>query len=197
MSSRPLVILASNSPRRKQLLADLGIEFEVRSANVAEHVPSGMIGSDVPEYLAKIKAEAVHQQAKNSLVIAADTVVILEESLLGKPKNRQEAKDFLLKLSGKKHQVVTGVCIIYKENTVLFKDTTLVSFRELSQNEVDHYLDKYHPFDKAGAYGIQEWIGMIGVTGIEGSYFNVVGLPVHKLYQELMDVAGELEMDWQ
>ena len=196
MSSRIQVILASNSPRRKQLLADLGIEFEVRSANVDEHIPSGMISTEVPEYLARIKAEAVHQQAKNSLVIAADTVVILENSILGKPKSPQQAKDYLIELSGKNHQVVTGVCVKYEEKTRLFKDTTQVSFRKLTPDEIDRYVDKYQPMDKAGAYGIQEWIGMIGVTAIEGSYFNVVGLPVHKLYLALKQIATELEADW-
>ena len=181
------IILASNSPRRQQLLADLGLKFEVRSASVSEEYPASLRPQEVPEFLAKQKAEAMASIDKNALVIAADTVVILGSTILGKPKNPLEARGFLKKLSGRKHQVVTGVCIKCQDRLSLFNDITEVTFGDLTAWEIDHYLEEYQPLDKAGAYGIQEWIGMVGVTRIEGSYFNVVGLPVQKLYQELKE----------
>lgn len=181
------IILASNSPRRQELLASLGVNFEVKSASIDEGFPTGLPPQEVPEFLAKKKAQKVASSEKKALVIAADTVVIFENIILGKPKDQHQAKEFLLKLSGQKHQVVTGVCLIYQDKLSLFKDITEVTFGTLSEWEIDHYIDEYQPLDKAGAYGIQEWIGMIGVTRIEGSYFNVVGLPVQKLYRELKE----------
>lgn len=179
------IILASNSPRRQELLAGLGFEFEVKVASTREVFPEHLASQDVPEFLARKKALAIASKEQNSLIIAADTVVILDHTILGKPKDLLEAKEFLRKLSGRNHQVVTGVCLKYQDQISVFKDITQVSFATLTDNQIDYYLKKYAPLDKAGAYGIQEWIGMVGVTKIEGSYFNVVGLPVHKLYQAL------------
>ena len=179
------IILASNSPRRQELLAGLGIKFEVKVASIKEVFPESLASQEVPEFLAKQKALAIASKEHDSLIIAADTVVILDHTILGKPKDSLEAKEFLQKLSGRNHQVVTGVCIKYQDKLSLFKDITEVSFATLTGKQIDYYLEKYHPLDKAGAYGIQEWIGMVGVTKIEGSYFNVVGLPVQKLYQAL------------
>jgi len=186
------IILASNSPRRKELLAQLGVKFEVRSAFINEVYPTGLPPQEVPEFLAKLKAEAMASFETNALIIAADTIVIVENTILGKPKDQIEARGFLRQLSGRKHQVVTGVCLKYQDRLSLFKDITEVTFGDLTAWEIDHYLEEYQPMDKAGAYGIQEWIGMVGVTRIEGSYFNVVGLPVQKLYQELKAIKRTL-----
>ena len=180
------IILASNSPRRQELLAGLGVKFEVKSASVSEEFPSSLSPQEVSEFLAKQKAEAMASLEKNALIIAADTVVILDNTILGKPIDLVEAREFLKRLSGRKHQVVTGVCLKYQDRLSLFRDITEVTFGDLTAWEINHYLEKYQPLDKAGAYGIQEWIGMVGVTRIEGSYFNVVGLPVQKLYRELV-----------
>ncbi len=181
------IILASNSPRRQELLASLGVKFEVKSASISEQYAASLSPQEVPEFLAKQKAQAVACTERKALIIAADTVVILDNTILGKPKNQWEAGNFLRQLSGRKHQVVTGVCIKYQDRLSLFKDITEVTFGDLTAWEIDHYLEEYQPLDKAGAYGIQEWIGMIGVTRIEGSYFNVVGLPVQRLYKELRE----------
>jgi septum formation protein len=155
------------------------------TAGIDEMYPAGLDFMDIPEYLARKKAKTVALHQSNSLIIAADTIVVIDNTILGKPENTSEARMFLNKLSAKTHRVVTGVCIQYHEKISLFRDTTLVTFGALNEDEINYYLDNYQPMDKAGAYGIQEWIGMIGVTKIEGSYFNVVGLPVHKLYREL------------
>lgn len=181
------IILASNSPRRRELLASLGVKFEVKSTSVSEEYPNSLSPQEVPEFLAKQKAQAVACTERKALIIAADTVVILGNTILGKPKNQLEARSFLKQLSGRKHQVVTGVCIKYQDRLSLFKDITEVTFGDLTAWEINHYLEEYQPLDKAGAYGIQEWIGMVGVTRIEGSYFNVMGLPVQRLYKELKE----------
>ena len=185
------IILASNSPRRQQLLSDLGVEFEVKSASITEKYPPNLPPGEVPEFLAREKAEAIGNLEIDAMVISADTVVILDELILGKPRDLVEAKKFLRKLSQRKHQVVTGVCIKYRNRLLVFSDSTEVTFENLSDFEIDYYLQKSPPLDKAGAYGIQEWIGMIGVKEIKGSYFNVVGLPVQKLYQELKKFMTE------
>ena len=183
------IILASNSPRRQQLLAELGVHFEVKVVPVEESYPEDMDPEEVPVYLARKKAAAVAVVEKKALIIGADTVVILNNTILGKPENPERAAEFLRLLSGNTHQVVTGVCIIHQEKIRLFKDITRVRFDTLSDSEIVHYVNTCKPLDKAGAYGIQEWIGMAGVSGIEGSYFNVVGLPVQKLYRELKDLS--------
>lgn len=182
------IVLASNSPRRRELLAKLGIDFEVRVLpDIEECYPEGLQAHDIPLYIAAEKAQAnKSQMGKDDLIITADTVVICDGKVLGKPADAAEAHHMLSMLSGKTHQVVTGVCMMSAERQRKFAVTTDVTFKELSAEETDYYIDKYQPYDKAGAYGIQEWIGYIGVTGISGSFFNVMGLPVQRVYKELL-----------
>ncbi len=181
------IFLASSSPRRQQLLKSIGVRFEVLAPQIAEEWPGELYPSEVPEYLSKKKADSLMDQIKNRLVLAADTVVIHRSIILGKPEDSTQAGEMLRKLSGEYHKVVTGVCIQNQEKFVLFKDETRVRFKDLTDREIDYYLQHYRPLDKAGAYGIQEWLGMIGVTSIEGSFYNVMGLPLHMVYQALLD----------
>lgn len=186
------IILASNSPRRKELLAGLGVKFDVRLiADIDETYPDNIKSHDVAEYIAKKKADAYKQSiASNELIITADTIVILGDEIFGKPLNADDAYAMLQKLSGKTHQVITGVCLLTKNEQRVFRVTTDVTFKELEMEEIKYYVDNYKPFDKAGAYGIQEWIGYIGVTSLNGSYFNVVGFPVQRIYTELQNFAS-------
>ena len=186
------IILASNSPRRKELLAGLGVKFDVRLiADIDETYPDNIKSHDVAEYIAKKKAYAYKQSiASNELIITADTIVILGDEIFGKPLNADDAYAMLQKLSGKTHQVITGVCLLTKNEQRVFRVTTDVTFKELEMEEIKYYVDNYKPFDKAGAYGIQEWIGYIGVTSLNGSYFNVVGFPVQRIYTELQKFAS-------
>lgn len=186
------IILASNSPRRKELLAGLGVEFDVRLIDgIDETYPGDIESHDVAEYIAKKKADAYKQSiASNELIITADTIVILGDEIFGKPLNADDAYAMLQKLSGKTHQVITGVCLLTKNEQRVFRVTTDVTFKELEMEEIKYYVDNYKPFDKAGAYGIQEWIGYIGVTSLNGSYFNVVGFPVQRIYTELQKFAS-------
>jgi len=184
--TRPL-ILASNSPRRHQILQMAGLNFEVRTLPVEETYPSETQVEDVARVLAQKKATAFAGLIDQEIVIGADTVVVLEEQLLGKPADLDEAREMLSLLSGKSHQVITGICLFSSDILDTFDDSTQVRFRELTASEIDYYVEKYQPLDKAGAYGIQEWIGMVGIEEIKGSFFNVVGLPVQKLYQKLSD----------
>lgn len=186
------IILASNSPRRKELLAGLGVKFDVRLIDgIDETYPGDIESHDVAEYIAKKKADAYKQSiASNELIITADTIVILDDEIFGKPSNADEAYNMLQKLSGKTHQVITGVCLLTKNEQRVFRVTTDVTFKELELEEIKYYVDNYKPFDKAGAYGIQEWIGYIGVTSLNGSYFNVVGFPVQRIYTELQKFAS-------
>lgn len=186
------IILASNSPRRKELLAGLGVKFDVRLiADIDETYPDNIKSHDVAEYIAKKKADAYKQSiASNELIITADTIVILGDEIFGKPLNADDAYAMLQKLSGKTHQVITGVCLLTKNEQRVFRVTTDVTFKELEMEEIKYYVDNYKPFDKAGAYGIQEWIGYIGVTSLNGSYFNVVGFPVQHIYTELQKFAS-------
>jgi septum formation protein len=180
------IILASKSPRRRQLLADLGIEFDIEVREVEEIYPPEILIDMVPEYLAKLKSEPFLYEIDNeTVVITSDTIVCIDGEILGKPQDYEHAVEMFKKMSGKKHQVKTGVCITSKSKQVCFTSTTDVFFKKLSREEIDYYIEKYKPYDKAGAYGIQEWIGYIGIEKIEGSYFNVMGLPVQKLYEEL------------
>lgn len=181
------IILASGSPRRRELLGGLGIDFRVARLNdVDESYPSDMPANEVAEYLSKKKADAYRQSLTDrQLIITADTVVITDGEILGKPIDAADAKRMLKALSGAVHQVVTGVTVMTTAKTVSFSATTNVRFAPLSDEEIDYYISHYRPFDKAGAYGIQEWIGYIAVEGIEGSYFNVMGLPIQKLYTVL------------
>ena len=181
------IILASQSPRRKELLALLDLNFTVEVREVNEVFPESLDVSKVAEYLAHLKAAAFTDIRTDQIIITADTVVILEEQILGKPKNKTEAVKMLESLSNRSHKVMTGVCIKSKDKTVSFSNTTKVFFKELASSEINYYIENYKPFDKAGSYGIQEWIGAIGITKIEGSYFNVVGLPVQELNEQLQN----------
>lgn len=181
------VVLASNSPRRRELLAGLGIDFEVRVLpDIAEGYPDGLSATQIAEYIAREKADAYRQQmGADELIITADTIVVCGGEVLGKPADAADARRMLHLLSGRTHQVVTGVCLMTAQRQRCFAVETDVTFKALSDEEICYYIERYRPFDKAGAYGIQEWIGYIGVTGINGSYFNVMGLPVQRLYSEL------------
>lgn len=185
--SRP-ILLASNSPRRKELLAGLGIQFEVRVKEVDEDFPAHLHREQVAEFLASHKADAYTSDLQNEVLITADTIVCLGERILNKPADESEAFAMLRALSGTHHEVITGVCILTKNSKTIFHDVTKVYFKKLRDEEIKYYIEHYQPFDKAGAYGIQEWIGKIGIEKIEGSYFNVVGLPVQKLYTYLKDL---------
>ena len=181
------IILASASPRRRQLLQELGIQFSVQPRDVAEHFDDGLSPQQVAEHLSELKALAFAEEElkDKTIVITADTVVTLDGAILGKPKNFAEAKDMLRTISGRSHQVITGVTLRSATKMKTFSVSTNVFFKELSEDEIDYYVTVFKPFDKAGAYGIQEWIGHAAVEHIEGSYFNVMGLPVHRLYEEL------------
>ncbi len=183
------IILASASPRRRQLLSGLGIDFEVRTlAGIDESYPDHLQGEAIAAYISKAKAEAYRATlAPNDLVITADTIVCLDGKVLGKPANEAEAQEMLRLLSGRMHEVVTGVTLMTKSQQQTFTATTSVTFAPLTDTEIAHYVNQYRPLDKAGAYGIQEWIGMIAVESIQGSYFNVMGLPVQRLYKALRD----------
>ena len=182
------VILASNSPRRRELLGGLGIDFEVKVLpGIDEHYPAHLPVEQIAEYIACEKASAyAGVMSDNDLVITADTVVIVKGEVLGKPHDAQEACAMLRKLSGCTHQVTTGVCLTTRKQQRRLSVTTNVTFKVLSEAEIGYYVEHYRPFDKAGAYGIQEWIGYIGVESLEGSYFNVMGLPVQRIYHELL-----------
>lgn len=184
------VILASASPRRRELLAGLDIAFEVRPLpDVDESFPSSLQGGDIPLYISKKKAEAYRSQmAADELVITADTIVWLDGQPLGKPVNAADARRMLEFMSGKSHSVFTGVTIVTKDVVRSFVACSQVTFAQLTADEIDYYIEKYKPMDKAGSYGVQEWIGYIGISGIDGSYFNVMGLPVQRLYNELKQI---------
>jgi septum formation protein len=181
------IVLASNSPRRRELLSGLGISYEVRVLpDVEESYPAALPVGEIAEYIAREKAEAYKSvMTDDELLITADTVVVCKGEVMGKPVDEADARRMLHKLSGCTHQVTTGVCLTTIGAHRSFSVTTNVSFKNLSDEEIDYYVANYHPMDKAGAYGIQEWIGYIGVTGLEGSYFNVMGLPVQRIYKEL------------
>ena len=184
------VILASNSPRRKELLAGLGVDYEVRTLpDVDESYPETLQGADIPLYIAKEKADAyVAMMQPGELMITADTIVWLDVKVLGKPWDREDALQMLRTMSGRTHEVFTGVCITTTDWQRSFTAQTEVRFATLSEEEIAYYVDNFQPMDKAGAYGVQEWIGFIGVENISGSYYNIMGLPVQKLYRELLKV---------
>lgn len=181
------IVLASNSPRRKELLQRMGVNFKVRTLfGIDESYPDSLRGEDIVRYISRNKAQAYRSSmAPNELLITADTIVYVEGEVMGKPKTAEQAKEMLHKLSGKSHQVITGVTIVTANRTEDFGVTSQVKFAEITDEEINFYVDNYLPFDKAGAYGIQEWIGIVAVEEIKGSYFNVVGLPVQRLYQKL------------
>ena len=181
------VVLASNSPRRRELLADLGIDFQVRTIKgIDESYPADLPVMEIAEYISRKKAQAYKaEMAPDELIITADTVVILGDEVLGKPADAADAQRMLRELSGKTHKVVTGVTIVTANATASFSAVTDVEFAELSDEDIAYYVERYSPLDKAGAYGIQEWIGCMGVRHINGSFYNVMGLPLHRLYTEL------------
>lgn len=184
------IILASKSPRRRELLAGLDLDFEVKVIpGIAENYPDSLPSERIPQYIAAEKAEAYKGSiAPDEVVITADTVVILNDEIMGKPKDDAQAREMLHKLSGKTHQVTTGVCLTTVSSQKQFHVTSHVTFKLLSDEEIDYYVSHYHPLDKAGAYGIQEWIGYVGVTRLEGSFFNVMGLPVQRIWEELKTI---------
>lgn len=182
---RPL-ILASSSPRRQFLMREAGYDFTIEKPDVDESFPKELPVEQVAKYLASKKAEFFRKEIHQEVVLTADTVVILDDTILNKPADRAEAIDMISRLSGRTHIVMTGVCILSKEKEESFDDTTEVTFKKLSRAEIEFYVDNYKPFDKAGAYGAQDWIGMVAIEKIVGSYFNVMGLPMHKVYEHLL-----------
>ena len=179
------IVLGSNSPRRRELLNDMGLTFRVEAIKgIDESYPASLPVEEIPVYLARIKAEG-HPLGENELLITADTVVVLDETVLGKPDGEADAHRMLRALSGRAHRVISGVCVTTSERSASFADTSIVHFAELTDEEIDYYIKHYRPLDKAGAYGIQEWIGNIGISGINGDFYNVMGLPTRKLYQLL------------
>ncbi|OYQ34067.1 septum formation protein Maf [Flavobacterium cyanobacteriorum] len=183
------VILASGSPRRQQYLRELDVDFEIRLKDIEEVYPEHLQASEITDYLAQLKASAFGMVARNEILITSDTIVWHEGKALGKPKDYDDAYRMLESLSGKTHQVITSVCLRNVDSLVIFNETTKVTFNNILGEEIKFYLDHYKPFDKAGAYGIQEWIGLVAIARIEGSYANVVGLPVDQLYRHLYNFA--------
>ena len=179
------IILASQSPRRKQLLEWAEIDFEILVEPTEESYPPDLDPKNIAIYIARQKAVQVQHKVNNKIIIAADTIVVLGKKIIGKPKDRDDAISILNQLSGKKHQVITGVFIANNEKEVQFSDTTSVEFNSLSQQQIEFYVDKHQPYDKAGAYAIQEWIGVIGIKCINGDFYNVMGLPVSRVVQAL------------
>lgn len=182
------IILASASPRRQQFFKDLHIDYRIQLKKVDEVYPPELQGSEITDYLANLKSKAFTNLAENDLLITSDTIVWLENKALEKPNNEKEAFAMLQKLSGNKHEVITSISLKSAHFQRIINDTTKVYFKELTAEEINFYISNYQPYDKAGGYGIQEWIGYIGIEKIEGSYFNVMGLPVHKLYKELLNL---------
>lgn len=180
------IVLGSQSPRRSYLLEQMGLEFEIRTQDAEEIFPEAMHPEDVPAYLARLKAKELESTIQEEeVLITADTVVIIDDKVVGKPTDAAHAFEMVKNLSNKVHKVVTGVTITDKKESISFSETTYVVFRRITDGDIKHYLHEYKPFDKAGAYGIQEWIGIIGIDKIDGCYYNVMGLPTSRLYLEL------------
>lgn len=184
------IVLASQSPRRKQLLEWAEIPFEIIVKETDEHFPPGIPPEEVAVYIARNKALAVQENAADKTVLAADTIVVLDDHIIGKPVHREDAVSMLLALSGEKHRVVTGVVIRKGDKEIAFADVTEVEFHSISEQEIEFYVDKYKPYDKAGAYAIQEWIGVVGIKSIHGDFYNVMGLPVSRVVRELHRING-------
>ena len=185
------IILASQSPRRKQLLEWAEIPFEIIVIDTAEDYPPGLEPEEIAVYIAQQKADAVQQKVSNKqAILAADTIVVLGENIIGKPVHREEAISILFALSGEKHKVITGVVIRKGDEEIAFADTTEVEFHKLTLKQIEFYVDKYKPYDKAGAYAIQEWIGVVGIKSINGDFYNVMGLPVSRVVKELQKLNG-------
>ncbi len=185
------IILASGSPRRQSFFEDMGIPFEIKLKPVKEDYSSHLSRAEITDFLAELKSEAFEDELKtNDILITSDTIVWHDGAALGKPTDPAQATEMLRSLSDKTHEVITSVCFRTSENIRLVNCTTRVKFSRLSDEEIAYYINEYRPFDKAGAYGIQEWIGLVGIEHIEGSYFNVVGLPTHLVYENLMEIAA-------
>ena len=182
------IILASGSPRRQQFLKDLNIPFEVRLKTIEENFPGSLYKEEIPEYLAKLKANAYEDLKDNDILVTGDTIVWHNEKALNKAENKEEAFDMISSLQNSWHQVISAFCIKSKHKTIVKSDVTDVYFKSLDKDDIWYYINNYKPFDKAGAYGIQEWIGQIGISKIEGSYFNVMGFPTHVFYQTLKEL---------
>ncbi len=183
------IILASGSPRRQQFLKELDVDFEIQLKDIEEIYPEHLQAEEITNFLAKLKASAFENDLQqNDILITSDTIVWLNKKALGKPKDYDDAFEMITEMSGKTHKVITSVCIKTTEKEVVFYDETLVTFANLSSDEIKYYLNNYKPYDKAGSYGIQEWIGLVAIEKIEGSYANVVGLPTHRLYTELLNL---------
>lgn len=184
------IILASRSPRRQQLLRQLGISFDVVIRDFDESYPDNLSGKEIAEHIAIKKASSfINELAGNEIVITADTIVWCGNQVLGKPVDSEDAVNILNAISGNTHEVITGVSIITKTKSINFSESTRVTFEKMTEEEISFYVEKFRPYDKAGAYGIQEWIGLAACSRIEGSYFNVVGLPVHRVYEELKKIV--------
>ena len=182
------ILLGSNSPRRKELLQSLGFDFEVVSINCDEIFPENLEVENIASFLSELKANAFRNLEKNEILLTADTVVTLDNKVLGKPKNREEAIEMLTHLSGKTHQVYTGISFKTSEKTITKTDVADVEFAEISNEEIDFYIKNYQPFDKAGSYGIQEWLGMAKISRINGSFYTIMGLPTHLIYETLKEL---------
>ncbi len=187
MKTNAKIILASQSPRRQQLLKDLGLDFEIRVADIEENYPKELEREAIVEFLAELKANAI-ACSKDEVLITSDTIVWINDHILEKPKSTDHSKQMIQELSGSTHEVLSGVCISYKGKKHTFHSVTKVHFKTLSDSEIEYYVSNYKPFDKAGSYGIQEWIGYAGISGIEGDYFNVMGLPVNMVYDKLKEL---------
>lgn len=180
------IVLGSNSPRRKQYLTDLGFSFTVRASDIDESYPEELVREQITDYIAKAKADAIEILHDNEIIITSDTTVWNNHTSLGKPENRDEAYTMLKSLCGHEHEVISSVCLKSKDRVSVFHCITKVSFSDLSDEALYFYIDQYKPYDKAGAYGIQEWIGLVGIDRIDGSYTNIVGLPTKELVEELL-----------
>ncbi|WP_405210376.1 Maf-like protein [Dokdonia sp. Asnod2-E02] len=183
------LILASGSPRRQQFFKELDLDFTIQLKPVDETFPDHLQGPEITDYLAKLKAAAFTDLQATDILVTSDTIVWFNGVALNKPEDRDEAYAMIAALSGNSHQVITSVAFTTKEGQTVINDTTTVTFKELTEEEINYYIDNYQPYDKAGGYGIQEWFGYIAVTSLEGSYFNVMGMPLHKVYETLMQLA--------
>lgn len=192
MKSNAKIILASQSPRRQQLLKDLGLEFEIRVADIDENYPSDLKREKIVEFLAELKADAI-EYSDEEVLITSDTIVWINGHILEKPSSPEHSRKMIQELSDSTHEVLSGVCISYQGKKHTFHSNTKVHFKDLTSSEIDYYVENFKPFDKAGSYGIQEWIGYIGIKGIEGDYFNVMGLPVNMVYDKLKELNIILE----
>ncbi len=183
------LILASGSPRRQEFFKQLDVPFTIQLKEIDEIYPEHLKAADITDYLADLKSSVFTDLKENDLLVTSDTIVWFKEKAIGKPKNKLDAFQMLKEMSGKKHQVFTSVSVKSKSFQRIFNDETVVEFESFSEEEINYYLENFNPYDKAGSYGIQDWIGLTGVKKITGSYFNVMGLPVHKLYKELLKIA--------